>query len=1227
MERNSLSYLVNIESAVCSNFFENIEFLEFLIGISRKRKLKIFLILEELIWENFNKNGSENFSEFFQNLMIQNGLINVLLSLFKKKHILKNFQNKKISTKINLQFIIKVFDFLTEFIKLNPNQQIKNNLLKNLKKESVAYLNDISQNDIDSNSFLNYINFIEKVKKIITDEEELLNLEIQNKKIDLIISYLKHPKINEKSIIELVLNKYNKEITNKKRRISLSKDFLEKDILFFLFQDKYLRSMLKNIHPFLNFMGSSINYQTLENLMIIEKNEIGQDKGLIKNGLDVLSKNLDNEIIYKVIEKCYKNLNEVNEPMMNLLVNYIDIENDNYLKDFIDNFLDSNNYNVEIKGKILDFFFKILNDPSSTMDEKISEIALKGFKKLVRIYPVKKELILFFEIAFRNFMEINTNLETLIILKSIVKHCVNLNIFNENTYDENHDFDFIKKSKFLEIMMEFLFENEDKMADYEDTNMFKQYFKFFSYVLKRIPGLNLNEIYFKKIWVFCFESNKYILRKEFQIFLKKHYDEELKNFRIFPSYFNQNNLQIKNGSLEYYETYFFLFNKINENAGNIFIKTIDNNLPYLEIKESIYNLLGVEQLWKFIYLSSNPKLLNIIIDFAMRIYRGFPIYNNFTIIKETNSDYMLNFKKYLVKGKKDNFAEGINNILSFGIIFLKDLKGKKKIINIGEEETDILVRYNNKEFDVRCSKNYSLMGLLLILKKKFKFSNGLYILMNYKPIKLLTILENYPVSRILINNNEKEICIRQTKMVDLKKEKKEFKKNFLDDEEIYDVYLQLLENPDEFYRTNISKYLEIIPIHHKFYEFFDRIMGIRKADIKKQLSFQNEIKFNFLISLLKKILLKKKKNIQIKKKILENKILSFLEFIIFLNTYPDTKKIYFNDTRIRVLEILNIVITHPLKFFREQNLVKDILNQLYNHINEIQKKTLIIPNQKEKIKTIITFYFTMKFTGQIKLPTILTYFENILQEDNSEINFDIILNISENIHKFKFNEKDLKDFLFYLKNKNIDSCSSFSFILLDLSLKIINKKKIEEQHLIEKIKKLLNQTFHFLDPNINYEFLFFFTNLILSYLKKYNFPMDLHNKVHEWLNFYIFRTGKLETKINYYSIFSNKDFFKTILKLLKRLLKQHNTTSKEVILLLSNFITEQIFRDNRLDDWSLDKLVEPINSNNESRGLYNLGSTCYINSSLQQLFSIKDFSDYITYLNNVGDNSTLHNVI
>ena len=1224
MGRNSLAYLVNIQAAVCGAFFENMEFLGYFLGKSEKRNLKIFFFLEEFIWKNFKKEGSKNFFEYFMKIMLKNGLVNSLLGLFKKKFIFKNYQNKNVSSKINLGYILKVFDFLIDIINLYPDEKIKNDLVKNLKEESFAYLLETSENDILTNQFSNFIILIEKIENIIPESEEEKFFLIENKKIEIITDYLKNSKTDEKTLIQKTLNNYQKKIPNKKTRKILTNKFLEKKIIYILFQEKPLRRILQNVHPFLNFMSNSINYKILENLMIIEKNEIGKDKEIIKNSIDVFSKNLDNKVLLTVIEKCYKNLKEVNEPMMNLLVNYIDIENGNLLKDFIDNFLDCNNYDEEIKSKILEFFFKILNDPSSKMGDKISEIALKGFKKLVRVYSMKKDLISFFEISYRNFMEINTGMETLIILKSLAKHCVSLNLFNGKGYQEKHNFDFIKNSRFLEIMMEFLIENEEKMASYEDVNMYKIYFKFFSYVLKRIPDLKLNENYFQKIWTFCFESNKYLLRKEFKMFLIKHYDEELQNFKIFRLYFLQKNLPIKNRSLEYYQTYFFLFNKINQKSENIFIKTTDNNIPFLEIKESIYNLQGIEPLWNFIYFSSDSKLLNFIIEFAMRIYRGFPIYNNFKIVKEVYSDFMINFKKFLIKGKNENFSEGINNILIWGIFFLADLKGKKNIANIGKEITNVIVHYKDDEILLNCFKDTSLMGLLFILKKKFKFSNGLYIFMNFKPIKLLTVLENYPVSRILVNSDyEKEIYIKQTKMIDFKKEKKDFEINYLDDDEIYEVYLQLLENPDEFYRANISKFLEIIPIHNRFYIFFNRVMSNKMADLKKQLSFDNEIKFNFLISLLKKILLKKNNNL--KKKIFDNKIISFLNFINFLNDHPDKKKNYFNDTRIKLLEILNIIIKNPLKFFRERNLIEKILNQLLGHINQIQKKKKMIPMEKEKLKTIITFFFTVKKSEQIKLPSIITYFENILQEENPEINFNLILNISENIHNFKFSENDIKDLIFYLKNKEIDNCHTLSFILLDLSLKTIPKKKIQEENLTEKIKKLINLTFHFLDPKINYDFLLFFTKIILNYLKSYNFPMNLNNKVHDWLNFYIFRTGELETKINYYSIFSNKKFFKKILKLLKSLLKQPNPTSKKVTDLLSNFINQQIFRSKKLDDWSLDKLVGPITDNNESRGLNNLGSTCYINSSLQQLFSIKDFSDYITYLN-VGDDSTLHNV-
>ena len=775
--------LINVDNG----FKKYLEIKNFIYDLNNDKKFNdenlLFLI-------NLFKNETfliKKYDEIIINLINDNSFeINYLMNLIQILIIEIEYKNYDFLNNLNIQIIFdiineilktkkdeKIFDFINNFIEINPNKNFeifyRSGLLNNNKKFKILIKKnkEIVDKINQSNEEINNIKIDSKIFDFL-DEKYFSQNEISTSKIlNKILTFLDN-NYNEKCILKNIYNNFN-NIINKE---NLNKFFNVLKKLLILYENEFINELNK-IKPENFYFKLIYDFSYFETIDKCEIDNLGDFKDLFLDYHKRLKKikeffiPMSNKFLIEDINTNFSNIinnhvhlikkinDEDENPFyikftfyylndnkkvfinnddnlnkeINLMLNYeniyfyinYDIKDENYKNNFKENFIDYNNLNcVYVNKKLNDFKYdeiieKIFNIKYNKIINNIDYYDFKNKDLKIIIYLIN--LFLFY-CKINNFEINNCNIE-------FVNNYLEKNIFKNKDLKTSLIYNLCKTNYLQKIIT---FENR--------LNIFKITFdnrrNFFN--LNELQNLNNNN-----------NNNSISLNKnkfKFSVERKKEFEN------YYKIYTNNSNIFSYNGYIEFdyineegkglgptNEFYTNFFENFYEKFSNLFI--IDNNkflfpVPNLNLETNEKKIDNL-QIFEFLgFVLARCFLDDRNIDFPLSFLFIDVLFDDF--INLNDFENLLNLKTLFKEIFNNNNNENIKNLQ---IYF--NLPGFEEI-ELKENGKNILLSNENKNeyFQLLFNKLFNSNEIIQI---KNSFLKGFNKVFDFKNLKLFTSIE------------------------------------------------------------------------------------------------------------------------------------------------------------------------------------------------------------------------------------------------------------------------------------------------------------------------------------------------------------------------------------------------------------------------------------------------------------------------------------------------------
>lgn len=339
-----------------------------------------------------------------------------------------------------------------------------------------------------------------------------------------------------------------------------------------------------------------------------------------------------------------------------------------------------------------------------------------------------------------------------------------------------------------------------------------------------------------------------------------------------------------------------------------------------------------------------------------------------------------------------------------------------------------------------------------------------------------------------------------------------------------------------------------------------------------------------------------------------------LDFI--LNLIPISKN-NINDFSMNFYSFLSII--SYLNFKKHRDAVFDSCYQLASVLHKNNKEVLNLGTQKQielAQKVGVRFFFHFYSQGIFKMELIMNYTIDMFEISLEKIN--LLEEIYDNIEGSEISKSDVYEICVKIQFQLQNFKEQIFFLVIEALMVKANlfSHKLDERFFFEQALKFYSNDIY--GP--------LFVRIINTHLRFLHLAKIklLPDEISKWLTFYFFKTKEESREGNIFHIFQNPKFIKQTCLFLSRI-AQHKSYQPELALLISAFLDNQKLRSNSLDDWALNSFDRTFRKN-QFTGLINMGCTCYINSSLQQLLFVSTFSEFVMKQQSIAASSPFHSL-
>ena len=755
--------------------------------------------------------------------------------------------------------------------------------------------------------------------------------------------------------------------------------------------------------------------------------------------------------------------------------------------------------------------------------------------------------------------------------------------------------DIIKASKL------FLFQNTKEIENWKSKNLFFAFFQFLEFILFDVKYKRsdlddfLNE---------CLKHESFDIKDECKKFIKN--TEHIKDKRILTKHISDIPVEERNINSEVVSEYIdgFLMNNS--------IKQISNNyFQYVfEIEEGYSKLKNLKQLWLFSLKIKDLNILKTLTDFLTILYKSFPLHASKSFIKAMFKNFTDNFcmtiEELINKDDHDSYKK-IDKFIEFFISFFNS------IINPGEEREptnisySINFKYNQRVQVRRLNANTTLLEFLDRVANR---DRDRYIIekeenLNLNYFSLYERITAYHLDLEIKEGAELKI-IPYSKFFDVEFYRKYFK-DFLSEYQTFFYTIKELQSVhSDVFSVNLGIMISLVSIHKHNLNFFKKSFSRKDFNKDKTLMFQTTDLFEHsLYNLLNVMKDENAKNKRVISNLIKKNHLKNFIFLFFENKVKKSKNIKMTILKI-IIEAVNFKKGTLLTSFKASDgFYKFLLRFLSIPVGlEFDKTTT---DNEIIIKNLFSLYF-------LNSKTIKTILSDINEEIhvNPESGQDIIITTLDILDIIPGEEIYAGEINDIVDVKNLNQKKESSLILLAFVLKFYRTNKLNYIDKERIIGVLISNILVIKKRDLNSEILLRTIKLLAKYFSSLDrLKKDLSDLVDDWIEFYILRVNREEeSHDDYFTLSKNSKNLKILFDLLKNYTRI-SFNNEKIITAFSTFIQFQKNRGDSKRSWNISTYVPELGKVNKFRGLVNLGSTCYINSCIQQLYMIEGFSGFV----------------
>lgn len=930
--------------------------------------------------------------------------------------------------------------------------------------------------------------------------------------------------------------------------------------------------------------------------------------------------------------------------------------------------------NIDIsqnEKKVVNDIYKLLHKIITSDDKKISgrikEKAIEGFDFITSNFDFEEERSNFLRLSFEEINKNNPNVFHIFILSALseqkekakkktakkktpnqklkakekkakkgkkYENLVNetINNINDKSAINSFTIEDIVRTNYERQLIDFLYSSYKEMTGIKPTNLFNSFYRFLLNAItaaKRIKK-QPNQDNITKLLQFSIFQKQPRLRKEAITFTKNFSDLKIKN-NIFPACFvpPKDFQDVSIIDAGFVVTFLDIFMAQNEAEKKLVTSDYTNIANIYLIKASLAKIKGIDELWAFLDYVEDKDAFRQILSSLTIFYKSFGIKTGKGVLKGFGNHLVYNIVAGLKRSHRRKNYKAVDRFLFVGLKILGLLKGQF----FGDETANMksYVRVTTKRSitDINTHSNATLLEVIRKYKEADEKRGGYVPKIERKKITFFSALEQITVFSLANIQGNRSVIVRLEPIggvVDLAFYQRHVFGFLARNKDFYEVVLNLLDDDDKTYRQNLYELLKILPPHESFTAYFRS--NFAKPTIQPRRLFKADkphmfsIYINHLLGSLEKEK-KMKKNAMGKLICSKNHYNSLVGYLLVLNDEGPSESHL--ERRIRLAELLaesvnfqNKPITNDQQMKKLYNICVDMLKEInINGKNDIKRSIAIIT------KLIITIHYLKNK----KLNEIL---KNLEEKNPSfkKISEHVINGLSDSFKEFPPKELKSKELKSLFEVGSDFKKDEFTLVYSQLYLKTFTSGKTTVNDEVAKnlYSKLLTLHKNNLPSSFVFTILYHIKEVFGSKPNLFNF---FSTQIFDFLDFHFFQINKKKNNYDLYlELLKNKEGMVTLFEFVTRFADVSPDIAMKVVSMLNEFTSYQKYRTNSQNDWNINRPVAVSSfKNNKFRGLRNLGNTCYINSSVQQLYMIEEFVSFIIGLDLPNEEKLLQKVV
>lgn len=820
------------------------------------------------------------------------------------------------------------------------------------------------------------------------------------------------------------------------------------------------------------------------------------------------------------------------------------------------------------------------------------------------------------------------------ILYKILKNMHLKRLYQNATKTSDSDAVVPEGTSIIKLCCNFLEQNATNIEEWTDKNLYQYTFSVIDYWTKLKNGLSINEYEFKELISFCYNTDYSSLKTAAHIFLTEHYEELDVCHDIFPELFNLSRTQspkINKSSPELVELFIEYFILINCKKGHIKTYSIEGTSDGFKCVNSISDLIGEYELWMIVYNTSNLEVLNRLSRFMNQIYKSCSLTASKIILKEMAHNFTIKFLTSAVEAVENKNISALNSILHVALYVINNITGIKLKDKASSHYISIKVYYKRHKDHVIVDLNTTFLGLIDHAKETFNKHKNLSVYVEEIEFNSLNMLEEITASIFDSTNfDERKVIFRdQSNFVDLYYYRDKILSILSNQKTFFTIIENLIKTENVELNEKVDALIKTFPPHKFYINYFYKALSDKREPLSTIMQYERNYLFDRYIQILLSIITRNNDN-DCKDiiKLIKNKHLNNMYLLII--ELKDCKRDPCDRTtnQLLLLDIIVKIVNFNFKFKIKKENVDMIFKTLIDLLKTIDRFGIIKKKNKNCLKIVARSLLVLNYVKALPLKTILEDIEKTVAELQETSNA-FIIDLCEAINEYPSSSISWSELRTLIKeNRERFFHSEYILVYLTIILKKYDDKKIVSEGCEELLKKYIKKILISKKTTSDSQIIILTIKILHKILLKYkNIDFNCNDEFISWIDFYIFRTNQTADKYsNYFYILDDDQNPQHVFNLIYVAFERKDLNANEIQQLLQKFVRYQKYRGNSQHNWNITEKIQALENNSKYRGLVNLGSTCYLNSCLQQLFMIGDFFSFITKLKINDTQSSLSKV-